>query len=326
MARYILVDAMNMYFRSIHSTNSTDIGSRVGMSIHIMLNSIKKCIREFKGDHVIMCSEGKSWRKSIYSPYKANRNLAKAKLSPKEKEDQDVLMEAFNEMMVFFDEKTNCTVLEHGAVEADDLIALWIARHPDDSHIIVSTDSDFYQLLSENVEQYKGTTDELITINGIFNANTNKKIKDIDSPDWILFEKCVRGDSSDNIFSAYPGARVKGSKNKTGIKEAYEDRIAKGYNFNNFMQQRWEDIDGKMHVVKEDFERNMELIDLTRQPDIIKEACYETFAEAKSKPRVANVGFHFLKFCAAWDLKRISNNPNDFAFLNRHISDLEAVA
>ena len=321
MTQYILIDSLNMYFRSIYTGTGRDLDSRIGMSLMIMMNIIKKCYIDFKGDHIILCCDGKSWRKSIYEPYKANRKLARAKLSPKEKEDQEVLMEAFNEMLDFFKEKTNCTILEHGAVEADDLIALWIEKHPHDKHLIVSSDSDFYQLLASNVEQYKGTTDELITIDGILDSKTKEKIKDIGEPSWLLFEKCVRGDSADNIFSAYPGARVKGTKNKTGIREAYEDRIDRGYNYNNFMNQKWIDIDEKEHIVKNDFERNSELIDLTRQPDIIKEACYEVFDEAKRKPKVVNIGFHFLKFCASWELKSLSNSPHSFVnILNNHIT------
>ena len=40
----------------------------------------------------------------------------------------------------------------------------------------------------------------------------------------MLFEKCMRGDTSDNVFSAYPGVRTKGTKNKVGLIEAYEDK------------------------------------------------------------------------------------------------------
>ena len=29
-------------------------------------------------------------------------------------------------------------------------------------------------------------------------------------PEWLLFEKCIRGDTSDNIFSAYPGVSQEG--------------------------------------------------------------------------------------------------------------------
>ena len=39
-------------------------------------------------------------------------------------------------------------------------------------------------------------------------------------PAFMLFEKCMRGDTSDNVFSAYPGVRKKGTKNKVGLIEA----------------------------------------------------------------------------------------------------------
>ena len=127
------------------------------------------------------------------------------------------------------------------------MIATWIQQHPDDNHYIISTDSDFYQLLAPNVTQYNGTTDQVVTLEGFKDLKTgeaviDKKTKEpkkaID-PEFALFEKCVRGDSSDNVFSAYPGARLKGTKNKTGIMEAFEDRHTGGYNYNNFMLQRW---------------------------------------------------------------------------------------
>ena len=111
------------------------------------------------------------------------------------------------------------------------MIAMWIQQHPDDEHIIVSTDSDFYQLLAPNVIQYNGTTDEIVSLEGFKSAKTGEWVKDKKTgekkepinPEYALFEKCVRGDPTDNIFSAYPGARKKGSKNKTGIIEAFED-------------------------------------------------------------------------------------------------------
>jgi 5'-3' exonuclease len=319
MSKFILVDAMNMYFRSIHASKGRDIDTRIGMSLHIMMNSMKKCYNDFEGDHVVICNEGRSWRKEDYPFYKANRKLAKAQMSVREQEDQDVLMEAFNDLMTYFETKTNCTVLQEKRSEADDLIALWIQEHPKDEHIIVSTDSDFYQLLAENVWQYKGTTDELITLDGVFDKK-GKKVKEMEEPAWILFEKCIRGDTSDNVFSAYPGVRKKGSKNKTGMAEAFADRDTGGYDYNNFMLQRWIDHEEKEHRVKEDYERNVILIDLTRQPDDIKESIRDLFTEVKAKPRVANVGIHFLKFCALWRLDRMSQTPNDYTkFLNAHL-------
>ena len=48
-------------------------------------------------------------------------------------------------------------------------------------------------------------------------------------------------DTSDNVFSAYPGVRKKGTRNKVGLLEAFADKDTKGYNWNNMMLQRWVD-------------------------------------------------------------------------------------
>ena len=79
-------------------------------------------------------------------------------------------------------------------------------------------------------------------------------------PQWLLFEKCMRGDSSDNVFSAFPGVRTKGTKNKVGLQEAYADKDKKGYNWNNMMLQRWTDPDGAEHRVLDDYLRNVALV------------------------------------------------------------------
>ena len=61
-------------------------------------------------------------------------------------------------------------------------------------------------------------------------------------------------------------ARKKGTKNKIGMIEAFEDKATGGFNWNNFMLQRWTDHNGDEHTVREDYERNKILIDLHAQP------------------------------------------------------------
>ena len=318
---YILVDSLNMFFRAKHVGHGKDIDMKIGMAMHIMFNSFKKVWRDFNGSHVVFCLEGRSWRKDFYTPYKANRKVTMDKRSPREQEDDELYFEAYNDMVEFFKDKTNVTVIRQPESEADDLIATWIQQHPDDNHIIVSTDSDFYQLMAPNVMQYNGTTDQIVSLDGFVDAKTGKRVIDkktkeekaLPDPSWILFEKCVRGDSSDNVFSAYPGARKKGSKNKTGMLEAYEDMATQGFNYNNFMLQRWVDHEEQEHRVIDDFERNKILIDLTLQPDDIKAKCKAVIEEAKAAPTVNNVGIHFMKFCAKHNLVRMSETPNDYA-------------
>lgn len=324
--KYLLVDSLNMFFRAKHvGGRGVDIDTKIGMAMHIMFNSLAKCHREFDADHIVLCLEGRSWRKDFYEPYKKNRKVTQDQRSPREVEDDELYFEAYDDMCKFFAEKTNCSVIRCEKAEADDMIALWIQDHPDDEHMIVSTDSDFYQLMAPNVQQYNGTTDQLVSLEGFIDAKTGKRVIDkktkeekaLPDPEFILFEKCVRGDSADNVFSAYPGARLKGSKNKTGIKEAYEDRNSSGFNYNNFMLQRWVDHNGDEQRVRDCFERNKILIDLTLQPDEIKALVRERIAEQTQTEQMRNVGIHFMKFCAKWNLMRMSENPNNYtAMLN----------
>ena len=318
---YLLVDGLNMFMRAKHVGGKGTIDMKIGMAMHIMFNSINKCWREFDGNHIVLCLEGRSWRKDFYTPYKANRRVIMDQRSVREQEDDELYFEAYDDMVKFFSEKTNCSVVQCEQAEADDMIATWIQQHPDDNHYIISTDSDFYQLLAPNVTQYNGTTDQVVTLEGfkalktgeeVIDKKTNKPKTPIE-PEWVLFEKCVRGDSSDNVFSAYPGARVKGTRNKTGMREAFEDRNTGGYNYNNFMLKRWVDHEETEHRVKDDFERNKILIDLTEQPDEIKELCVTRMNEGKQKDPVANIGIHFMKFCAKWDLQRMSDNAQNYS-------------
>lgn len=316
---YIIIDSLNMFFRAKHAVRG-DIDMKVGMAMHVMFNAIRKAWQDFNGSHVVVCFDGRSWRKDFYKPYKANRAEARAALTEKEQEEDKIFFEAFEDFKRFVTEKTNCTVLQNRVLEADDLIAGFIQQHPHANHIIISTDSDFHQLLAPNVKQYNGVTEETHTLEGIFDKR-GKPVKDkktglpkvIPNPEWILFEKCMRGDSSDNVFSAYPGVRIKGTKNKVGLTEAYEDRDSKGYAWNNLMLSRWVDHEGVEHRVMDDYYRNRTLIDLTAQPEHIKKEIVETIQTNSVPKTVDQVGIRLLKFCQLYDLKRIVDQIQSYA-------------
>ena len=172
------------------------------------------------------------------------------------------------------------------------------------------------------MRQYNGVTGVTITHNGYFDELGKRVIdkktqqeKPAPDPEWLLFEKCMRGDTSDNIFSAYPGVRTKGTKNKIGLTEAYADRKSKGYNWNNIMLQRWVDHEGIEHRVIDDYTRNVTLCDLTAQPDAIKSIIEETINTAKTAEKnVGQVGLRFLKFCGKYDLVKITENADSYVY------------
>ena len=318
--RYLLVDTANTFFRARHSAHrQSDTWDKLGFAIHTTLGSVNKAWRDQRADHVVFCLEGRSWRKDYYEPYKANRAVARAAHTEKEAEEDKLFWEAFDNLKSFIAEKTNCTVLQNPQLEADDLIAGWIQSHPLDEHVIVSSDTDFYQLLAPNVKQYNGIADELHTLEGILDKKgrvvidkKTKEPKQIPDPKWILFEKCMRGDSTDNVFSAYPGVRTKGSKNKVGLQEAFSDMDKKGFSWNNLMLQKWVDHNGTEHRVLDDYQRNRVLVDLSAQPDNIKAVIAETIATnavAKDRPMI---GAQFLKFCGKYELTRLSEQASSF--------------
>jgi 5'-3' exonuclease len=319
MATYILVDTANTFFRARHVVRG-DIDTKAGMAIHITLNSVKKAWTDFKADHVVFCLEGRSWRKDYYEPYKRNRQVARDALTPLQQEEDTVFWELFDEFKDFVNDKTNCTVMRHPQLEADDLIAGWVQSHPNDHCVIVSTDGDFAQLIGPNCTQYNGVSNTTITHEGYFTDKgdpvIDKKTKEPKAapvPDFMLFEKCMRGDTSDNVFSAYPGVRTKGTKNKVGLNEAFADKESKGFNWNNMMLQRWTDHNGEEHRVLDDYNRNVVLCDLSAQPADIREIINNTIAENAKPKEVQQVGMRLMKFCAKWDMQRIADQAQAYA-------------
>ena len=314
--KYLLIDTANMFFRARHGAHrASDTWTKLGFALHVTMMAANKVAKRFQADHVIFALEGRSWRKDYYEPYKKNRAVARGKMTEDEAEEDKLFWETYDNLTKYLSDRTNCSVIRCATAEADDIIARWISLHPQDDHVVVSSDTDFVQLVAPNVTQYNGITDELITLEGIFDAKgkpvTDKKTKQpktIPDPSWLLFEKCMRGDTSDNVFSAYPGVREKGTKNKVGLREAFADRDNKGFMWNNLMLQRWTDHEGVEHLVRDDYERNKSIIDLTAQPDNIKAVLDQSIAEAVQKERNPSVGPHFMKFCGKYGLQKASDN------------------
>ena len=322
--KYALMDTANLFFRARHvASRNSDPWEKVGMALHLTLASCNQIVRKFGIDHVVFCLEGKSWRKAYYEPYKKNRIVDTQSQTQAEKEENELFWETYEKFTTFLRGKTNVSVLRDPNAEADDLIARWVALHPEDENFIISSDTDFIQLITENTKIYNGITNQLITLEGYFD-DKGRIVKDkktgepklLGDPQFILFEKCMRGDSTDNVFSAFPGVRTKGSKNKVGLIEAYADREKQGYNWNNMQLQRWLDHNNVEHRVRDDYERNRVLIDLTCQPDEVKQSVDKYIREGVRTTVTPQVGIHFMKFCGQYELTKISENADYAKWLN----------
>ena len=318
--KYALIDTANTFFRARHiASRNSDAWEKVGMALHLTMASTNQIVRKFGIDHVVFCTEGRSWRKDYYLPYKKNRVVDTMSQTEAEVEENKLFWETYDTFLTYLREKTNCSVLRDPKAEADDLIARFIHLHPDDEHFIISSDTDYVQLITDKVKQYNGVSNELITLEGYIKDNgkqvldKEKNPKLLEDPQYLLFKKCMRGDGTDNVFSAFPGVREKGSQKKAGLVEAYADRTKQGFDWNNMMLQRWVDHEGVEHRVRDDYERNRVLIDLTAQPDDVKLSVDKNIREGLRTTTTPQVGIHLMRFCGKYELNKISDNADTYA-------------
>ena len=313
VSTYVIVDLQNLAMRVRYGVRAPDFNAQVGLAMHTIFTSIKKVWNDQKGSHLVVCLESRSWRRDFYPPYKAHRRVAAGQRTVDEMEEDKTFFEALDDFIQFAQDRTNATVLKAPHAEADDLIARWIQLHPTSNHVIVSTDSDFQQLLAPNVKIYDGISALLYTIDGIYdkdgNLAFNKKGEELPKPDptWLLFEKCIRGDASDNVMSAFPGVR------KKRMQEAFENRESQGYSWNNLMLSTWTDHNGDEIRVRDAYERNRILVDLTAQPPELIQTWDTAIQSAVNQPKKSQVGIALLKFAAQWGLVRIEKTAADYS-------------
>lgn len=338
MKTYILIDTYNLFFRAMHTTNEQDIEMCKGLCLHTLFSMIKKACDKFSPDCLIACRDGNgTWRKDVYPLYKANRIERLQERTPYEIERDEALKEVFeNDFLPFISEKTNIPMLSYEKIEADDLISNFIQLHPNDVVIILSTDNDFVQLLNDNVFIYNSMDDRIISNKCVLDSEKKRPLyftlkegkisvpkeqpKELteltpynDWVDYALFMKCIRGDKSDNIFSAYPGIREKSTKNKVGIRDAFLDRESKGYNWTTFMNSSWDDPFGNKHIVKEEYEKNKKIIDLKELPQDLKQQVQEYIVKTLNQPSKSCIGIELIKYLKKWNLINLEKDVNSFS-------------
>lgn len=320
---FVYVDFYNLMFRNAHTSGKTaSLDDKIGMMMHKLMVSLLSVKRRFKADHIMLTMDKNSWRKKVYPEYKLNRVTQRMKKTPKEQEEDSEILNAANDFFEFFRNQTRMLSVVCDGAEADDIIATNILDNPDCNHIIMSTDRDFYQLLSKKVIMYDPTMHMYLTIDGVFDEDFEPVIdkktqqpKHMGEPEWSLFLKCIRGDPSDNIKTAYPRVREKGTKKKAGLIEAYNDRNLREMDWFTIMYHEWEDGFGNKHLVKDLYERNKELIDLRKVPEWVRDGIRRDILsqyEQRDDMKSSNIGFSFMRFCYKWELYTIGERSSDY--------------
>lgn len=318
--KFCLVDISNLMYRVCYGGKGDGIDDMVGMGLNLAILSMNKAFHKFGCQHVVACFDHYSWRKAINSEYKATRGIND---TPENLQIKKTIQEAIEEFRQFLQDRTNVTVLISHGCEADDFIARFIQSHGQDSHIIISTDSDYQQLVAPNVELFDGVANKLTTVDGIFYQDMTRIPKDarviygekwktkLDKagnpiqvePAYMLFQKIMLGDISDNISRAAP----KGV-GQVALRKAFGSDLA----IEKIMDTFRDDLPGRP-TVREIHDRNKELIDLSCQPDEIKEILDQVISSSISKDRVSRVGIELIRFCKKHGLQRIMDSVEGYS-------------
>jgi hypothetical protein len=244
-----------------------------------ILNIIKYSVMEYKPDGIIVaCDSRKVWRKEIYPEYKAHRDEERDEFFLEVRETIDTVTNFFN----------TCTSVPAVAVpraEADDIIAV-VCKYSPHKTVVVSTDKDFIQLLDSKTRLYSPT---------LKGERTSENVG------FDLFEKCIRGDTGDNIFSALPRVR------KTVLEAAYNDPLAMA----NLMESRRKTDGAKVADV---YEFNRKLIDLNLIPQDVVDAILNELAKVESGDGYGRYNhIKTLQFFGKNNLKKLAEEESKFA-------------
>ncbi|MFR5984514.1 MAG: DNA polymerase I [Bacilli bacterium] len=204
MKKIVLVDGNNLLFRSYYATAYTGniMRNKEGFptnGVYGFVNMINKIISEEKPEYMMVAFDiGKTFRHEKYERYKDGRRETPDDL----KVQFPVAKKILTAMGIKY--------LECAGYEADDIIgtiSMWCEKDPEYEALIVSSDKDLLQLISdETVVKLLKTKDYIWMDKKTFNDTYGF------DPIHMIDLKALMGDASDNI----PG--VKGIGEKGAIK------------------------------------------------------------------------------------------------------------
>ena len=197
--KVMIIDGLNMFLRSYIVVPSLDPRGNPSGGTYGFMKSLQKICGMFQPDEVVVCWDGEGGsqkRKQIDKNYKAGRspvrfNRRLIDLSPEETEknkynQQLRLMEYLNDLPVIQ------IMIDY--IEADDVIS-YVSTHKkytDWEKLIVSSDKDFFQLISEESKLYRPIQDQLVDYPTLMEEH---KIH----PKNFALARSLVGDKSDNL-------------------------------------------------------------------------------------------------------------------------------
>ena len=264
----ILVDMSQISLASMmmHLNMNKSTKPDEGMVRHMILNSLRMYRSKFKEEYgeLILCFDSKHyWRRDYFEYYKAGRKKSREDSNL----DWDSIFSCLNEIKQELKDYFPYKHLEVYGAEADDIIAALCLELEFDNGktLILSGDKDFIQLHRfTNVTQYSPITKKYV--NGV-------------DPYVYLKEHILKGDTSDGIPNVL-------SPDHTFVEGLRQKPLGK-----KKIAQWTGDVLVPVEMalpndeVKRNFQRNEQLIDLSKSPSEIYMSCLNAYKDAPEGDR-----------------------------------------
>ena len=229
---------------------------------HMILNSVRMYRTMFNEDYgeIVLTYDSRAyWRREIFPQYKHSRRKSREA----DGKDWDSIFGVLNQIKDEIKEFLPYKVVETYGAEADDVIATLCKHYQSEKIMIVSGDNDFIQLQKyENVRQYSPIT--------------KKHVNGVDAVVYIK-EHILKGDKSDGIPNVL-------SPDHTFI-EGIRQRPLGKKKIENWKSQENMELALPNDEVVRNFQRNTQLIDLTKSPSELYMACLRAYQDAPEGDR-----------------------------------------
>ena len=255
--RIALLDGYNLMHRSRFGAKGEN-----GI-IYTFFRSLRPLLAEINPDKVYLVLEGVPvHRQALDADYKANRQIEPGTT----KWDEMVEFRRQKKIIVELLKSLPITIAKHPLMECDDTIASLVAAHQDDECVVVSTDTDFIQLLSQpHVRLYNPVRKEYVPAAAY---------------DYVAW-KSLRGDKTDNV-PAVGGMTDKAAEKLLANPSKLESFLAEGSN-------------------REDYARNLDLIRLKVSPLEEIETALPAVDLESLRSKLADMRFFSMVNDTAWN-------------------------
>ena len=209
----MVIDGNNLAHRVFHTPQgslTTKQGEPSGVMLGI-LNAIRQNLQKFPETTKVIVTwdakGGTNWRKTVYPDYKGNRDYGK---------DDDAKKEAYEGLWKQIEEShkmlhmVGVNSIKVEGMEADDLMS-YCAKMCDKQHVmIITSDKDMLQLVSDNVSIYSPYRDKVISPLDFYEETGVTK-------EAYIGYRALVGDKSDNII----GIEGIGDKKAKSLMDTY---------------------------------------------------------------------------------------------------------